>query len=135
ALKAGDKFKANVISMAKAAVLQAEKVDGKTLDDEKIIEVLSREVKQRREALIEFEKGNRQDLVDEAKAQIEIIMGYLPQQLTEDEILHIIQNAAVEVGANSMKDMSKLMPVVMKATRGRAEGKLVSDLVKDYLNK
>lgn len=134
ALKAKDRFKANTLSTAKAAILQVEKTDGGKLDDEQVIEVLSREVKQRREAVIEFEKGNRQDLVDSTKAEIEIILNYLPQQLTQEEILQIVQDAVVSVGANSIKDMGKVMSVVLPKTKGRADGKLVSQIVKENLN-
>lgn len=135
ALKARDKFRADTVSMARAAVLQVEKTDGVELDDEQIIEVLAREVKQRREAILEFEKGNRQDLVDKAVAEIEILLSYLPQQLTEEEILVMVQDAAVEVGANSMKDMGKVMSALAPRVKGRADGKLVSQIVKEHLNK
>lgn len=134
ALKTGDKFKANIISMARAAVLQIEKTDGEKLDDSKVIDVLSKEIKQRREALVEFEKGNRQDLVDKANDEIKILMNYLPQQLTEDEIKNIISDVVKEVGANSMKDMGKVMKSVTPKTKGRADGSLVSKLVKEFLN-
>lgn len=134
ALKSGDKFKANIISMARAAVLQIEKTDGEKLDDLKVIDVLSKEIKQRREALVEFEKGNRQDLVDKANDEIKILMNYLPQQLTEDEIKNIISDVVKEVGANSMKDMGKVMKSVTPKTKGRADGSLVSKLVKEFLN-
>ncbi|ERI90240.1 YqeY-like protein [Clostridiales bacterium oral taxon 876 str. F0540] len=135
ALKARDKFRADTISMAKAAVLQVEKTDGISLDDDAVIEVLAREVKQRREAILEFEKGNRQDLVDKANAEIEILFEYLPQQLTEEEILVFVQDAAVEVGANSIKDMGKVMQVLAPRVKGRADGKLVSQIVREHLNK
>jgi uncharacterized protein YqeY len=135
ALKAKDKFRADTVSMAKAAVLQVEKTDNVQLDDEQIIEVLAREVKQRREAMLEFEKGNRQDLVDKAQGEIEILLGYLPQQLTEEEILVFIQEAAVEAGANSIKDMGKVMQVLAPRVKGRADGKLVSQMVREHLNK
>lgn len=135
ALKAKERFKANTISMAKAAVLLVEKTDGKQLDDEQIIEVLAKEVKQRREAILEFEKGNRQDLVDQANAEIEILLGYLPQQLSEEEISEIVRQAVSEMGANGMKDMKKVMAIVTPKTKGRADGKLVSQIVKQYLNK
>lgn len=134
ALKTGDKFKANIISMARAAVLQIEKTDGEKLDDSKVIDVLSKEIKQRREALVEFEKGNRQDLVDKANNEIKILMNYLPQQLTEDEIKNIISDVVKEVGANGMKDMGKVMKSVTPKTKGRADGSLVSKLVKEFLN-
>lgn len=135
ALKAKDKFRADTISMARAAVLQVEKTDAVTLGDEEIIGVLAREVKQRREAVLEFEKGNRQDLVDSTNNEIEILLNYLPQQLTEEEILVLVQDAAVEVGANSIKDMGKVMQVLAPKVKGRADGKLVSQLVKENLSK
>lgn len=135
ALKAKDKFRADTISMARAAVLQVEKTDAVTLGDEEIIGVIAREVKQRREAVLEFEKGKRQDLVDQTNDEIEILLNYLPQQLTEEEILVMVQDAAVEVGANSIKDMGKVMQVLNPKIKGRADGKLVSQLVKEHLNK
>lgn len=135
ALKAKDKFKANTISMAKAAVLLAEKTDGVQLDDAKVIDVLAKEVKQRRDSVLEFEKGNRQDLVDQTKAEIEILLNYLPQQLSESEISDIVRQAVDEVGANSMKDMKAVMAIVTPETKGRADGKLVSQIVRDSLNK
>lgn len=135
ALKAKDKFRADTISMARAAILQVEKTDRVELDDEQVIEVLAREVKQRREAILEFEKGKRQDLVDKGVSEIEILLSYLPQQLTEDEIFVMVQDAAVEVGANSMKDMGKVMSVLASRVKGRADGKLVSQIVKEHLNK
>ncbi|WPC42517.1 GatB/YqeY domain-containing protein [Clostridium sp. JS66] len=135
ALKAKEKSKAETISMARAAVLQVEKTDGNKLSDEQVIEVLSREVKQRREAILEFEKGNRQDLVDKANEEIEILLGYLPQQLSEEEISEIVRQAVDEVGAGSIKDMGKVMALIMPKTKGRADGKLVSQIVKQYLNK
>lgn len=135
ALKSKDKFKADTISMAKAAVLQVEKTDGVKLEDPQIIEVLSREVKHRREALLEFEKGKRQDLVDQTNNEIEILLSYLPQQLTETEVGEYVRQCVQEVGANSIKDMGKVMAALKPKVTGRADGKLVSQLVKEYLNK
>ena len=119
--------------MARAAVLQSEKTDGKALDDEQIIAVLSKEVKQRRESIADFEKGNRPDLVDQTKKEIEILLDYLPQQLTEAEIQEIVRAAVIEVGANSMKDMGRVMAVVQPKVKGRADGKIVSQIVKEQL--
>ena len=135
ALKAKDKFKASTISMAKAAVLLAEKTDGVQLDDAKVVDVLAKEVKQRRDSVLEFEKGNRQDLVDQTKAEIEILLNYLPQQLSESEISDIVRQAVDEMGANSMKDMKAVMAIVTPKIKGRADGKMVSQLVRDSLNK
>ena len=133
AMKAHDKFRAGVINMARAAILYQEKTYGSKLDDEAVIAVLSKEVKQRRDATIEYEKGNRQDLVDQANNEIEILLEFLPQQLTEDEIKKIVVNAVSEVGAVSIKDMGKLMTVIMPKLKGRADGKLVNQIVKDIL--
>ena len=134
ALKSKDKIRANVLSSAKSAILLVEKTDGVTLEDDKVIEILAKEVKQRKEAMLEFEKGNRQDLVDQNKSEIEILLGYLPQQLSEEEILQIVKEIATEVGANNMKDMGKLMSAVRPKVVGKADGKLVSQIVKEYLN-
>ena len=84
--------------------------------------------------MLEFEKGNRQDLVDEANAEINILLSYLPQQLSEEEILQIVKESAIEAGASSIKDMGKVMALVRPKTVGKADGKLVSQIVKDYLN-
>ncbi|MBE6068964.1 MAG: GatB/YqeY domain-containing protein [Clostridium lundense] len=135
ALKSGNKFKANTISMARSAILLGEKTDGRILEDDEIVDILAKEVKQRREAMLEFEKGNRQDLVDSVKAEIEILLSYLPQQLTNEEIKGIILQVIEEVGANSIKDMGKVMAVVVSKTKGRADGKAVSEIVKELLNK
>lgn len=135
ALKAKEKLTADTISMAKAAILQVEKNGSGQLDDDAIIDILAREVKQRRESIVEFEKGNRQDLVDKANAEIQILLSYLPQQLSEDEIYEIVRVTAYDVGANSMKDMGKVMSAVIERVKGRADGKLVSSIVKEHLNK
>ncbi len=135
ALKARDKFKADTISTARSAILLVEKTEGIKLEDEQVIEILAKEIKQRKEAMLDFEKGNRQDLVDESKAEIEILMSYLPQQLNEEEILNIIKEVASEIGADSIKDMGKVMSLVRPKVIGRADGKLVSSMVKEYLSK
>lgn len=133
ALKAKDKFRTNVISTAKSAILLVEKTDNIKIEDEQAIEILAKEIKQRREALLEFEKGNRQDLVDQNNAEIEILLNYLPQQLSEEEIREIVKNSAAEAGAGSMKDMGKVMSIVRPKVLGRADGRLVSEIVKEYL--
>ncbi len=134
ALKTKDKFTANVLSTAKAAVLLVEKTENKVLADDDVISILAKEIKQRREALADFEKGNREDLVEQNKAEIEILLEYLPQQLSEEEIKQIVKESAEEVGANNIKDMGKVMAVVRPKVLGKADGKLVSQIVKEYLN-
>lgn len=136
AVKNRDKFKANVLSMARSAVLLYDKSGASSeATDDVIIEIIAKEIKQRRESIEEFQKGNRTDLVKAAQDEIEILLNYLPQQLTEVEVKELIASIASEVGASSMKDMGKLMGAVISKTKGRADGKLVSTLVKEYLNK
>ena len=134
AMKSKDKFRSSTISLAKSAILLVEKTDGIKLEDEQVIEILAKEVKQRNEAILEFQKGNRQDLVDSAKAEIEILKEYLPQQLSEEEIKKIVIDVADNLGASSMKDMGKVMAEVRPKIVGRADGRLVSSIVKNYLN-
>ncbi len=134
ALKNKDNFKAGVLSMTRAAILQVEKTDGSKLDDAAVVDVISKEVKQRRESVADFEKGNRQDLVDQTQKEIEILLDYLPQQLTEEEIAEIVRSAVNESGASSMKDMGRVMSIIMPDVKGRADGKLVSQIVKQFLN-
>ena len=134
ALKAKDKFTASVISTAKAAILMVEKTDNRKLEEDEVITILAKEIKQRRESMLEFEKGNRQDLVDQCKAEIEILLKYLPQQLGEEEIKQIVKESAEELGADSIKDMGKVMAAVRPKVLGKADGKLVSQLVKEHLN-
>lgn len=135
ALKSKDKQKASVLSMAKSAILYAEKDAQSSLTEERIIEILAREIKMRRDAVAEFEKGNRQDLVEQGNFEIETLLSYLPKQLKEDEIIELVENTAKEIGANNMKDMGKLMAALKPLTTGKADGKLVSTLVKNYLTK
>ncbi|MEG0004435.1 MAG: GatB/YqeY domain-containing protein [Clostridium sp.] len=135
ALKARDTFKSSVLNMAKASIINEEKNKGSDLTDDEIVDIISKEVKMRRDAIIEFEKGNRQDLVDSSNEEISILLGYLPQQLTENEIAEIVNNVVNELGAKDMKDMGKVMSKVNPITKGRADGKLVSQIVKNYLSK
>ena len=133
AMKSKDSFKSGVLSMARAAILYSEKNDGKALDDDQVIAVISKEVKQRRESIVEFKKGNRPDLVEQTNKEIEILLDYLPQQLTEEEIMEIVKAAVIEVGANSIKDMGKVMAYVQPKVRGKADSKTVSHMVKQQL--
>lgn len=133
AMKSHDSFKSSVLSMARAAILQVEKSDGSKLDDEAVINVLSKEVKQRKDSISEFEKGNRQDLVDQTNKEIEILLEYLPQQLTNEEIAEIVKSAVETVGANSISDIGKVMAEIMPKVKGRSDGKLVNQIVRQFL--
>lgn len=134
AMKEKNKSLSSVLNMAKAAILHVEKTDNRKVEDEEALQILAREIKQRREALIEFQRGDRQDLVDKANFEIETLLGYMPEQMTAEEITALIKEQATLLGANNMKDMGKLMGAIRPLTAGRADGKLVADLVKNHLN-
>ena len=134
AMKDKDELRKNVVQMVRAGVLQVEKDKQITLDDEGIIDVIAKEAKKRRDFLPEFEKGGRDDLVEATKREIEILLAYLPSQLTEEELDKIVCETVKEIGASSMKEMGKVMAALMPKTKGRADGKMVNELVKKYLS-
>lgn len=134
AMKERNKELSSILNMAKAAILQVEKTDNRKVEDPEALQILAKEIKQRRETLPEFVRGNRPDLVDKANFEINTLMGYMPAQLTEDEIRELIKEQAELLGANNIKDMGKLMGGLRTLTAGKADGRLVSDLVKKFLN-
>lgn len=133
AMKEKKQLRKSVITMLRAAIKQVEVDNRIELDDEDIINIMSKQVKQKRDAIEEFAKGNREDLVKEAKEEIEILMEYLPHQLTENEITQIVSQVIHEVGANSPKDMGKVMSALQPRVKGRVDGKLVNKIVKQFL--
>ncbi|MGI6704459.1 MAG: GatB/YqeY domain-containing protein [Clostridia bacterium] len=133
AMKQRDSFRKSVLTMVRAAVLQIEKDKRTELDDRGVIEVIAKEVKSRKEALKMFKQGGRQDLVDKNEKEIEILSEYLPPQLSEDEIRAAIKKAIERTGAESMKDMGKVMSAVMPDLKGSADGGTVNRLVKELL--
>ncbi len=134
AMRDKDVIKKNTVQMARSAVLQVEKDNKVTLDDDGIIEIIAKEVKKRKESLPEYEKSGRQDLIDNLGAEIKVLMQYLPQQLTEEELEEIVKSAIQETGASSKRDMGKIMQAVMPRIKGRADGKMVNQIASKYLN-
>ncbi len=127
------KVRLSVIRMVRAAIKNAE-IDKKAeFNDAQVIEVLAREVKMRRDAMEEFSKANRPDKVQELQEEIAILMEYLPQQLTEGEIRDMAMEIIAETGAASLKDLGKVMGIITPRTKGRAEGKLVNQIVRELL--
>jgi hypothetical protein len=125
-----------VIRMVRSAIRQQE-IDGngkQALDDEGVIAIISKEVKMRKDSLEEFKKGDRQDLVAQTEAEIAVLMPYLPQQLSEEEIRTFVKEAVEKSGASSQKDMGKVMGLLMPKVKGRADGKLVNSIVREMLN-
>ncbi len=132
-MKNKDTVKKSVVTLIRAAIKQVEIDNRVELDDEAIMDIIVKQMKQRKDALEEFKKADRDDLVKETEAEIEIIKQYLPQELSENELLAIITDTISEIGASSIKDMGKVMAAVNPKTKGRADGKLVSELVKKNL--
>lgn len=123
-----------VIRLVRGAIRQQE-IDGRReLDDEAVLSVISKEVKQRRDAIEEFQKGGRDDLVRQNEAEIAILVEYLPQQMTEDEVRSAVQEAIAATGASMPKDMGKVMKELMLKVKGRADGKLVNQIVRERLD-
>ena len=134
AMKEKNEIKKNTVTMIKAAVLQIEKDKQIQLDDAQIIEIIAKESKKRKDALVEFEKSGRQDLVDQTNEELKVIKEYLPEELSIEELENIIEETIKEVNAIDMKDMGKVMQAVKAKTSGRADGKTINEIVKKKLS-
>ena len=132
--KEAGKLRLSVIRMVRASIKNAEIDRKKELSDEEVLDVLAKEVKMRRDSLEEFRKGNRPDLVAGLEQEIAILMDYLPQQLSDEEVRVLVAAAVAETGAAGPKDMGKVMAALMPKVKGRADGKLVNSLVKEALS-
>lgn len=133
AMKEKDTIKKDAITMLRAAILQVEKDSQKTLNDDEICAIVAKEVKKRKESVKEYEKVNREDIVESLNKEIKILSKYLPEQLTQEEIEKLVDQAIVESKAISIRDMGKVMSILKSKTAGKADGKLVSDIVKEKL--
>ncbi|WP_151735895.1 GatB/YqeY domain-containing protein ['Paenibacillus yunnanensis' Narsing Rao et al. 2020] len=133
AMKSKDKFTLSTIRMVRSTIKYLEIDLKRTLDDSEVLDILSREIKQRKDALQEFETAGRDELAANTKAEIEIISKYLPEQLSEEEIKVIVQQTIQETGASSKSDMGKVMSALMPKVKGRADGKLVNQAVQQFL--
>lgn len=133
ALKGRDQDTVSVIRMIKAAIKNKEIEKRSALSDNEINAILASLTKQRREAIEQFAKGGRQDLADKENKELLILQSYLPQQLTEEELKKIIENAIKEAAAVSEKNIGRIMKILMPRIKGCADGKLVNELVKKAL--
>lgn len=134
AMKAKDKDKLSVLRMLKGS-LQLENINkGKELTDDVVIDVISREIKQRNESIAEFTKGGREDLASATEKEIDILKAYLPEQLTEEEIAKIVDEVFMKVQPTSAKDMGKIMKEVTPLVKGKADMSYVSTIIKERLN-
>lgn len=136
AMKAKDEVAKNTISFARAAIKQYEVDHREELSDDGIIAILSKQVKMRKDALADFEKAGRTDLIESYKAEIEVLNRYLPEQLSDDKIRQIVEETAAGLGIESgMQNMGKLMGPVMAKVKGVADGGQVKKLVEEFLKK
>lgn len=132
-LKSRDSIKTSVIRLLKSSIKYKEIEKKAPLSDDEIIEVIMSGIKQRRESVEQFSKGGRTDLVQKESNEIEIMQAYLPQPLTEEELVDEVKSVIKEVGATSAKDMGKVMKALMPRVKGRAEGTKVSSIVKELM--
>ena len=135
ALKNKDSAKVSTLRFLKAALQNAEIEKREELKDEDVISIIKRQLKQRKDSIDGFEKGGRKDLVEKETKELEILKTYLPEELGEEALVEIIRKAITEVNATSMKDMGQVMKQAMVEIKGRADGKIVSDLVRKELSK
>jgi len=134
AMKQKDKERLSVIRMLKAS-LQNESIKlGKDLSDDEALTVLSRELKQRKDSLQEFEQAGREDLAEKTKSEIEVVKAYLPEPLTDEQLANVVAETIQEIGASSKADMGKVMQALMPKVKGRSDGGKVSRLVQEQLS-
>lgn len=136
ARKKKDEIKVSTLSFLRSALhnFAIEKRKEK-LDDQDVISILKRQVKEHQDSIEQFKKGNRTDLVDKETNELKILQSYLPKQLTAEELGPVIEEAIKSVGAADLKNMGQVIKEVIRKTKGQADGKLVSDLVKNALTK
>lgn len=133
AMKSQDKEKLSVLRMVKGAI-QLEEINKKQeLDDNDVIGVIAKQIKTRKESIVEFEKGNRNDLIEKTQSEIKILEAYMPEQLSDEEINKVIDEAIEQVNPQAPSDMGKVMGIVTPKLKGRADMSLVSKLVKEKI--
>ena len=134
AMKEKNELKKNTIMMVRAAILQIEKDTQKVLNDDAILEILAKEIKKRKDSLEDIEKSGREDLIKQVNDEMAIIKAYLPEELSLEELEKIIEEVIAETGATSMKDMGKVMQAAKAKTAGRADNKVINEIVKKKLS-
>ena len=133
AMRAREAVRRDTIRYLRSEVQKAEKAEQRDFDDDDVLRVLGRQAAQRRESIEAFVKGGRQDLVDKEEAELEIILEYMPEQMSEEQIAELVQAAIEEAGASGPQDMGKLMGRLMPQTHGKADGRTVNEIVRKLL--
>ena len=132
-MKNKDVIRKNTVQMVRAAILQIEKDKGIEVEDDKILEIIAKEVKTKKDALKDFEKAERQDLINQTNQEIAILQEYLPKQLSREEIKVELEKIIVEIGATSMKDMGSIMKEAKAKMGASAEGKTINEVAKEIM--
>ena len=132
-MKEKNNLRKNVVQMVRAAILQIEKDKGIEVDDNKILEIIAKEVKTRNDSLVDFEKGGREDLVEQAKQEIAILSEYLPKQLTKKELKEKLTKIVSDLGATSIKDMGAVMKEAKSQIGTSADGRTINEVVRELL--
>lgn len=136
AMKSGDKLRTETIRSIRALILEFQKSGtGKELNEEEEIKLLTGAAKKRKDSIEQYRNAGREDLATKEEKELEILQGYLPEQLNEEKIKTEVERIARLVGAVSKQDFPKLMPAVMKELKGKADGKIIRSVVEDYLGK
>jgi uncharacterized protein YqeY len=135
AMKSGDTIKRDTLRMLLSSVKNAEGAKLETLDEGEVLSVISKEVKRHIESIDAFKKGNRTDLVEKEEAELKILQSYLPAQMGKDEIVKAAKEVIAEVGAKGPGDKGKVMQQLMPKLKGKADGKLINDVVTELLGK
>ncbi len=133
AMRSRDTVRRDVIRYLRSEIRNQEIRVQEDLDDDGVVQVLSRQAQQRRDSIEAFSEASRTDLVEKEESELEIILEYMPQQMTSDEIALLVQQVVAEVGASGPGDMGKVMSQIMPQVRGRAEGREVSSIVMETL--
>lgn len=132
-MKNKNEIRKNTVQMVRAAILQIEKDKGIQVEDDKILEIIAKEVKTKKDALKDFEKAQRQDLIDQTNKEIEILQEYLPKQLTKEEIKEKLEKIISDLGATSMKDMGAIMKEAKAQMGASADGKTINEVAKEIM--
>ncbi|KKL26355.1 hypothetical protein LCGC14_2396130 [marine sediment metagenome] len=133
AIRQRDESRKIAIRMTISAIKNAEIERGAALSEADVLTIVSREAKQRRESIAEFEKADRRDLVEKERAELEVLQSYLPPQVSRDEIAQAAREVIAEVGAGGPRDKGKVMPVLIGRLAGRAEGREINEVVTELL--
>lgn len=134
AMKARDELRLSTVRLIRSAVKNRDIEQKRELNDQEIVEVIATLVKQRRESIRMFAEAGRQDLVGKEEKELAVLLEFLPQQLSRDEVAALVEKIIVECGAQGGKDMGKVMKALMPHVSGRADGKMVSDVVREKLS-